>query len=436
MMSRIVAIVGRPNVGKSTLFNRLTKSKTAIVEEQSGVTRDRIYGLSEWNGTGFSVIDTGGYVNGSEDVFEAAIRQQVEIAIEEAAVILFVVDVTVGITDLDQSVARLLRRAQKPVYLCVNKVDNHSRQLDAAEFYQFGFDHLYPVSAVNGSGTGELLDQLTAEFAANETNEEEADLPRIAVVGKPNVGKSSFINAITGEERTIVTAIPGTTRDAIDSHYRLFGFDFKLIDTAGIRKKKNVHEDLEFYSVIRSVRSIERADVCILMIDATEGMQKQDLTIFYTIEKNKKGVVILVNKWDLIAKDSASVREFTTTILSRLAPFNDVPIIFTSTISKQRLHKALETALHVYKNRTKRIPTSQLNQVVKAIVEKNPPPSVKGKSIAIKYATMLPTHAPSFAFFCNLPQYIQPPYKRYMENRIREQFDFKGIPMRLFFRKK
>lgn len=435
-MSNIVAIVGRPNVGKSTLFNRLTKTKTAIVEEVSGVTRDRIYGTSEWNGIDFSVIDTGGYVQGSDDIFEEEIRKQVEIAIEEASVILFVVDVTTGVTDLDESVANLLRRTDKPVYICANKVDNTSRQLDSAEFYAFGLGEIYNISAANGGGTGELLDQLMTEFSSEGAPEDESGLPKIAVVGKPNVGKSSFINAITGEDRNIVTPISGTTRDSIDTRYQLFGFDFKLIDTAGIRKKKKVHEDLEFYSVIRSIRSIEYSDVCIFMVDATEGIQKQDLNIFYVIEKNRKGVVVVVNKWDLVEKDTMSTKEYEDKIREQLAPFNDVPIIFTSTITKQRLHKVLEKAMEVYENRTQRISTSKLNDFVIDIVKKNPPPSIKGKYIKIKYATMLPTHAPSFAFFCNLPQYIREPYKRYVENRLRETFNFEGVPIRIFFRKK
>ncbi|MBD3638986.1 MAG: ribosome biogenesis GTPase Der [Crocinitomicaceae bacterium] len=435
-MSNIVAIVGRPNVGKSTLFNRLTKTKTAIVEEVSGVTRDRIYGLSEWNGIEFSVIDTGGYVKGSDDIFEEEIRKQVEIAIEEANVILFVVDVTTGITDLDEAVADLLRRTDKPIYLCANKVDNTQRQLDSAEFYSLGIGDLYNISAVNGSGTGELLDKLVSEFSAEGAPEDESALPKIAVVGKPNVGKSSFINAITGEERNIVTPISGTTRDAIDSRYQLFGFDFKLIDTAGIRKKSKVHEDLEFYSVIRSIRSIEYSDVCIFMIDATEGIQKQDLNIFYVIEKNRKGVVLVVNKWDLIEKDTMSTRDYEQKVRQQLAPFNDVPIIFTSTLTKQRLHKVLEKAMEVYQNRTQRIPTRKLNDFVQEIVKRNPPPSIKGKYVKIKYATMLPTHAPAFAFFCNLPQYIKDPYKRFVENRLREEFNFEGVPLRIFFRKK
>ncbi|UKN01296.1 ribosome biogenesis GTPase Der [Paracrocinitomix mangrovi] len=435
-MSNIVAIVGRPNVGKSTLFNRLTKSKTAIVEEVSGVTRDRIYGLSEWNGIEFSVIDTGGYVHGSDDIFEEEIRKQVEIAIEEASVILFVVDVTTGVTDLDEEVTHLLRRTDKPVYLVANKVDNTNRQLDSAEFYSLGLGEIHNISAVNGSGTGELLDTLVEEFSSDGAPEDESDLPKIAVVGKPNVGKSSFINAITGEERNIVTPISGTTRDSIDTRYQLFGFDFKLIDTAGIRKKSKVHEDLEFYSVIRSIRSIEYSDVCVFMIDATEGIQKQDLNIFYVIEKNRKGVVVVVNKWDLVEKETQTMKEYEDKIRNQLAPFRDVPIIFTSTISKQRLHKVLEKTMEVYHNRTQKIPTRKLNDFVLEIVKKNPPPSVKGKYVKIKYATMLPTHAPAIAFFCNLPQYIKDPYKRYVENRLREEFNFEGVPIRIFFRKK
>ncbi|MEO9532762.1 MAG: ribosome biogenesis GTPase Der [Crocinitomicaceae bacterium] len=435
-MSNIIAIVGRPNVGKSTLFNRLTKSKTAIVEEVSGVTRDRIYGVSEWNGIDFSVIDTGGYVHGSEDIFEEEIRKQVQIAIDEANIILFVVDVTTGVTDLDEAVAKMLRRTKKPVYICANKVDNTARQLDSAEFYQFGFGELFNISAVNGSGTGELLDQLVTEFTVEGAPEDEDHIPKIAVVGKPNVGKSSFINAITGEERNIVTPISGTTRDSIDSRYQLFGFDFKLIDTAGIRKKNKVHEDLEFYSVVRSIRSIENSDVCVFMIDATEGIQKQDLNIFYVIEKNKKGVVVLVNKWDLVEKETMTTKEYEDNIREQLAPFNDVPIIFTSTVTKQRLHKALETAMEVHENRIQKIPTSKLNDFVQELVAKNPPPAIKGKYIKIKFATMLPTHSPSFAFFCNLPQYVRDPYKRFLENRLREEYNFEGVPIRIFFRKK
>jgi GTP-binding protein len=436
-MSNIVAIVGRPNVGKSTLFNRLTKSRSAIVEEMSGVTRDRIYGLSEWNGVEFSVIDTGGYVKGSDDIFEEEIRKQVEIAIEEANVIVFISDVTVGITDLDESVADMLRKTKKPVMVVANKVDNHARANDAFEFYNYGLGDVYNVSSINGSGTGELLDDLVKKFKKEAEVEDDSDLPRISVVGKPNVGKSSFVNAITGSERNIVTDISGTTRDAIDTKFNLFGFDFKLIDTAGIRKKSKVHEDVEFYSVIRSLRSIENSDVCIFMVDATEGIQKQDLNIFYVIEKNKKGVVVLVNKWDLIEnKDEKYTKEYEEKLREDLAPFNDVPIIFTSTISKQRLHKALEKTMEVYENRIQKIPTSVLNDFIQDIVTRTPPPAIKGKHIKIKFATQLPTHAPAFAFFCNLPQYIKDPYKRFIENRLRERFNFQGVPIRIFFRKK
>ena len=436
-MSNILAIVGRPNVGKSTLFNRLTSSRTAIVEEISGVTRDRIYGRSEWNGVEFSVIDTGGYVHGSDDIFEEEIRKQVEIAIEEASVLLFLVDATVGVTDLDEAVMDLLRKTDKPVLLVANKVDNHARQLDSAEFYSLGVEEVINISANNGLGTGELLDRLVTLFDKDEEAENDENIPRIAVVGKPNVGKSSFINAITGEERNIVTPISGTTRDSIDTRYNLFGFDFKLIDTAGIRKKSKVHEDLEYYSVIRSIRSIENADVCIFMIDATEGIQRQDLSIFYVIEKNRKGVVLLVNKWDLIEdKENNTTRNYEEKIRKQLAPFNDVPIIFTSTLTKQRLHKALEKAMEVFENRTQRIPTSELNKTMGEVIEGNPPPAIKGKYIKIKFITQLPTHAPAFVFFCNLPQYVKDPYKRFIENKMRELYNFEGVPLRIFFRKK
>lgn len=436
-MSNIVAIVGRPNVGKSTLFNRLVGGRAAIVQEVSGVTRDRIYGRSEWNGMEFSVIDTGGYVQGSDDIFEEEIRKQVEIAIEEASVILFVVDVTVGITDLDEAVMDLLRRSEKPFRLVANKVDNSARISDSYEFYNLGVEEIFNISANNGSGTGELLDMLVTLFEPDEIYEVDGDIPRIAVVGKPNVGKSSFINAITGEERNIVTPISGTTRDSIDTRFKLFGFDFRLIDTAGIRKKSKVHEDLEFYSVIRSVRSIEYADVCIFMVDATEGIQKQDLNIFYVIEKNRKGVVVLINKWDLVEdKQTMTTKEYEDQVREQLAPFNDVPIIFTSTITKQRLHKALEKTMEVFENRIQKIPTSELNNFCLSIIERNPPPANKGKYIKIKFVTQLPTHAPAFAFFCNLPQYIPESYRRFLENKLRAQYNFEGVPIRVFFRKK
>lgn len=436
-MGNIVAIVGRPNVGKSTLFNRLTESRRAIVKEVSGVTRDRLYGRGEWNGVEFSVIDTGGYVKGSDDIFEGEIRKQVEIAVEEANVIIFMVDVTTGIVDLDETVAALLRKSKKKVFVAANKVDNTQRIGLSAEFWSFGLGNVYDLSATNGGGTGELLDDLVKEFdPADDSVNADNDLPRIAVVGKPNVGKSSLINALTGEERNIVTDISGTTRDAINTHYNAFGFDFVLVDTAGIRKKAKVHEDIEYYSVLRSVRAIENSDVCIFMVDAEEGIQKQDLHIFYIIEKNSKGVVVLVNKWDLIEKDHKTSKEYEDKIRAQLAPFNDVPILFTSTITKQRIHKALETTMEVYQNRTKKIPTSKLNEVMLEIIEETPPPSVKGKYIKIKYVQQLPTHAPAFAFFCNLPQYLTDSYKRFLENRIREEFDFTGVPVKIFFRKK
>ncbi|HLP55051.1 MAG TPA: ribosome biogenesis GTPase Der [Fluviicola sp.] len=436
-MGNIIAIVGRPNVGKSTLFNRLTESNRAIVKEISGVTRDRIYGRGEWNGIPFSVIDTGGYVHGSDDIFEGEIRKQVEIAIDEANVILFVVDTMTGIVDLDETVAAMLRKTKKKVLVVANKVDNTDRVGLSSEFWSFGLGEVFDLSAANGSGTGEILDEVVKYFDKEDPRgEEEAGLPRIAVVGKPNVGKSSFINALTGEERNIVTDISGTTRDSINTRFKAFGFDFMLIDTAGIRKKAKVTEDIEFYSVLRSVRTIESADVCVFMIDATEGLQKQDLHIFYVIEKNHKGVVVLVNKWDLVEKDHKTSMEFEEQLRRDLAPFNDVPIIFTSTVTKQRMHKALEKVMEVHENRIRKIPTSVLNDTLQAIIATTPPPSIKGKYIKIKYIQQLPTHAPAFAFFCNLPQYIPDSYKRFLENRLREQFNFEGVPVRIFFRRK
>lgn len=436
-MSNIVAIVGRPNVGKSTLFNRLTESRQAIVKEISGVTRDRLYGRGEWNGVEFSVIDTGGYVHGSEDIFEGEIRKQVEIAIQEATVIIFVVDVMTGIVDLDETVAKMLRKTKKPVFIVANKVDNTARIGLSSEFYSFGLGDVYDVSATNGSGTGELLDDLVKHFDKEDKSvNEKDDLPRFAIVGKPNVGKSSLVNALTGEERNIVTNISGTTRDSIDTRYNAFGFDFMLIDTAGIRKKAKVTEDIEYYSVLRSVRAIENSDVCIFMIDAEEGLQKQDLHIFYIIEKNSKGVVVLVNKWDLVEKDHTTMKIYEDKIREQLAPFNDVPILFTSTITKQRIHKTLETAMEVFENRTRKISTSELNEVMLEIIQTTPPPAVKGKYIRIKYVQQLPTHSPAFAFFCNLPQYIGDSYKRFLENRLRERYNFTGIPLKIFFRKK
>ncbi len=436
-MSNIVAIVGRPNVGKSTLFNRLTESRDAIVKEVSGVTRDRLYGKGEWNGYQFSVIDTGGYAKTKEDIFEGEIRKQVEIAIEEATVIVFMVDVMTGIVEMDEIVAQLLRKSKKPVLIAANKVDNTERVGLSSEFYAFGLGDVYDLSATNGSGTGEILDELVKYFnKEDESVREEDNLPRIAIVGRPNVGKSSMVNALTGQERNIVTDISGTTRDAIHTRYKAFGFDFLLIDTAGIRKKAKVTEDIEYYSVLRSVRTIENADVCLFMIDASEGIQKQDLSIYYMIEKNSKGVVVLVNKWDLVEKDQNTMVKFEELLREQLAPFNDVPIIFTSALNKQRIHRALETAMRVYENRTRKIPTHELNEVMLEVIAQTPPPAVKGKYIRIKFVQQLPTHAPTFAFFCNLPQYLADSYKRFLENRLRERFDFEGVPVKIFFRKK
>ena len=436
-MSNIVAIVGRPNVGKSTLFNRLTESRDAIVKEVSGVTRDRLYGKGEWNGYQFSVIDTGGYAKTKEDIFEGEIRKQVEIAIEEATVIVFMVDVMTGIVEMDEIVAQLLRKSKKPVLIAANKVDNTERVGLSSEFYAFGLGDVYDLSATNGSGTGEILDELVKYFnKEDESVREEDNLHRIAIVGRPNVGKSSMVNALTGQERNIVTDISGTTRDAIHTRYKAFGFDFLLIDTAGIRKKAKVTEDIEYYSVLRSVRTIENADVCLFMIDASEGIQKQDLSIYYMIEKNSKGVVVLVNKWDLVEKDQNTMVKFEELLREQLAPFNDVPIIFTSTLNKQRIHRALETAMRVYENRTRKIPTHELNEVMLEVIAQTPPPAVKGKYIRIKFVQQLPTHAPTFAFFCNLPQYLADSYKRFLENRLRERFDFEGVPVKIFFRKK
>jgi GTP-binding protein len=434
-MSNIVAIVGRPNVGKSTLFNRLTESRQAIVDEQSGVTRDRHYGFSDWNGKTFSVIDTGGYVRGSDDVFEGEIRKQVEIAIEEASVILFVVDVESGITDLDDAVVKMLRKSKKKIFLVVNKVDNPQRIPASAEFYKFGLGEPYSISSVSGTGTGELLDALIKEFPEDAPDPNEG-LPKFAIIGQPNVGKSSLLNMLVGEERSIVTPIAGTTRDTINKRYNKYGFDFVLVDTAGIRRKARVKEDLEFYSVLRSLRAIEDADVCLFMIDATSGINAQDLAIFHLIEKNRKGVVIIVNKWDLMEKDQDSVKKFTEMINEKIVPFTDVPIIFTSVKTKQRIQKTLETAVEVFRHRKEKIPTSKLNEVLLPIIERTPPPATKGKYIKIKYVTQLPTHTPQFAFFCNLPQYISESYTRFIENKMREHFPLSGVPIEIYFRSK
>ncbi len=434
-MNNIVAIVGRPNVGKSTIFNRLTQTRQAITDEVSGVTRDRHYGKCEWNGKEFSVIDTGGYVEGSDDIFEKEIRKQVELAIDEANVILFLVDAKDGITDLDQSVAQLLRKTDKKVILVVNKTDNSQLLNEAVEFYNLGMGEYTPVSSISGSGTGELLDELTKYFV-DDSPMEDLGIPKFAVIGRPNVGKSSFINALVGKEQNIVTEIAGTTRDSLNTPFNKFGFDFILVDTAGLRKKKNVHENLEFYSVMRSVRAIEHADVCILIIDAERGFEAQDQRIFHIADRNKKGLVILVNKWDLITKDTTTTKAFEEQIRAKIAPFSDVPILFISALNKQRLLKGLETAIQVYNNRTQKISTSKLNNVMLPYIEQNPPPALKGKYIRIKYSTQLKVATPTFVFFANLPQYIKEPYKRFIENKLRENFDFSGVPIQIYFRKK
>lgn len=433
-MGAIVAIVGRPNVGKSTFFNRLIQRREAIVDAVSGVTRDRHYGKSDWNGKEFSLIDTGGYVVGSDDIFEKEIDKQVELAIDEADAIIFMVDVESGVTGMDQDVAKLLRRVEKPIFLAVNKVDNAQRQADAVEFYALGLGEYFTLSSINGSGTGELLDELVKVLP--DKVDEESELPRFAVVGRPNAGKSSFINALIGEERYIVTDIAGTTRDSIDTKYNRFGFEFNLVDTAGIRRKAKVKEDLEFYSVMRSIRAIEHCDVCILLLDAARGFDGQVQNIFWLAQRNNKGVVILVNKWDLVEKETNSVRDYEKRIKEAIQPFDDVPILFISVLNKQRIFKAIETAVEVYKNRSKRIATRKLNDVMLPIIENRPPPAYKGKFVKIKFCTQLPTPYPQFAFFCNLPQYVRDPYKRFLENKLRNNFDFTGVPISIFMRKK
>ena len=434
-MGGIVAIVGRPNVGKSTFFNRLIKKREAIVDSISGVTRDRNYGQSDWNGIEFSLIDTGGYVEGSDDVFQREIDKQVNLAIDEADAILFLVDVVDGLTGMDETIAQLLRRSQKPIFLTLNKGDNSKVTENMTEFYALGYDHIFTVSAINGSGTGELLDELVKVLPEQSEQIEEA-LPRFAVVGRPNAGKSSFINALIGKERYIVTNIGGTTRDSIDTKYNRFGFEFNLVDTAGIRKKSKVKEDIEFYSVMRSVRAIEYCDVCLLLVDATRGFDGQVQNIFWLAHRNNKGIVILVNKWDLVEKETQSSKFFEQEIKEKTAPFTDVPLVFISTLNKQRIFKAIETAVAIYKNRSKRIPTRKLNDTLLPIIENQPPPSYKGKFVKIKFCLQLPTRHPQFAFFCNLPQYVKEPYKRFLENKLREFFEFNGIPIQLFFRKK
>ena len=433
----LVAIVGRPNVGKSTLFNRLVGMRQAIVDDISGVTRDRHYGRCEWCGREFSVVDTGGYTTNSDDVFEAAIREQVQIAINEADVILFMVEAATGVTDYDAEIADVLRRARKPVILAVNKVDSGEKMYDAYQFYSMGLGELYSISAANGSGTGDLLDAIVKVLPEDvQTEDPYAGLPRIAIVGKPNVGKSSLTNALLGTDRNIVTPVAGTTRDAIETYYNKFGHEFMLVDTAGIRRKAKVHEDLEFYSVMRSIRAIEHSDVCIMMIDATTGMEAQDMNIFNLILKNRKGVVLVVNKWDLFIKDSNTLKVYEQTLRSRLAPFTDVPIIFTSVLKMTRIQDVLDAVTRVYENYSTKIPTARINEAMLPIIEETPPTSIKGKYVKIKYITQLPTRFPAFAFFCNLPQYIKEPYKRFLENKLRENFDLTGCPIQIFFRQK
>jgi GTP-binding protein len=434
-MGNIVAIVGRPNVGKSTLFNRFIERREAIVDDTSGVTRDRLYGHCFWNGKTFSVVDTGGYVTNSNDIFEQEIAKQVIIAVQEADVILFMVDVEAGVTDLDQTVATLLRKAKKPTFVVVNKVDTNQRIQDSYDFYNLGLGEIFCVSAMNGAGTGEILDAITGVIT-DEPESIENQLPKITIIGRPNVGKSSLTNALIGEERNIVTEVAGTTRDAINTRYNKFGYDFMLVDTAGVRRKTKVSEDLEFYSVMRAIRAIENSDICLLMIDATIGFEAQDQNILNLARKNKKGIVILVNKWDLVEKTSNTVKEYTRTIMEKISPFNDIPILFISALTKQRIHNVIEMAMKVYANRVQRIPTGKLNDVMLEAIQAYGPPAYKSKFVKIKYVTQLPTPTPVFAFFASLPQYIKDPYKRYLENKLRENFDFSGVPIILVFREK
>ena len=435
-MSNILAIVGRPNVGKSTLFNRLLERREAIVDSTAGVTRDRHYGKSDWNGVEFTVIDTGGYDVGSDDIFEEEIRRQVQLAVDEATSIVFMVNVEEGLTDTDQEIYQLLRKANKPLYVVVNKVDSSKELLSATEFYQLGIEKYYTLSSATGSGTGELLDDIVKDFPTTEYVDVFEGLPRITIAGRPNVGKSTLTNALLGDERNIVTDIAGTTRDSIETVYNKFGHEFILVDTAGMRKKSKVSEDLEFYSVMRSIRAIENSDVVILMIDATKGWESQDMNIFGIAQKNRKGIVILVNKWDLVEKETNTMKQFENQIREKIALFSDVPILFISALTKQRILKAVETAVEVYENRKKRIKTSKLNEIMLPIIEHTPPPALKGKYIKIKYCTQLPTVTPQFAFFCNLPQYVKEPYKRFIENQLRKNFDFTGVPIEVYFRQK
>ncbi|MBT3174459.1 MAG: ribosome biogenesis GTPase Der [Lentimicrobiaceae bacterium] len=436
-MNNTIAIVGRPNVGKSTLFNRLIQSKEAIVESVSGVTRDRIYGKSDWNGYEFSVIDTGGYVYGSDDTFEGEIRKQVEFAIDESDAIIFVVDSKEGINPLDEDVARLLRKSQKDIFVAANKIDTPDKSGEISEFYSFGLGNVYPLSAVNGGGTGDLLDDIVKVFPDKDMKDEEIDLPRIAFVGRPNVGKSSIINTLLGDVRNIVTDIAGTTRDSIYTRYNAYGHDFMLVDTAGLRKKGKVYENIEFYSTLRTIKAIENSDVCVVMIDAQTGIEKQDVNIFHLAEKNNKGIVLVVNKWDLINKETNTHLKFESDLKERIAPFVDIPIVFTSVKEKQRIHKTLELASEVYERRKYRVSTSELNDLLLPIIENNPPPmGSRGRYIKIKYITQLKTSTPMFAFFCNLPDDIKEPYKRFIENQIRKHYNFTGVPIQIFFRKK
>ena len=435
-MSNILGIVGRPNVGKSSLFNRLLVRREAIVDSTAGVTRDRHYGKSDWNGVEFTVIDTGGYDVGSDDIFEEEIRRQVQLAVDEATSIVFMVNVEEGLTDTDQEIYQLLRKANKPLYVVVNKVDSSKELLPATEFYQLGIEKYYTLSSATGSGTGELLDDIVRDFPTTEYVDVFEGLPRITIAGRPNVGKSTLTNALLGDERNIVTDIAGTTRDSIETVYNKFGHEFILVDTAGMRKKSKVSEDLEFYSVMRSIRAIENSDVVILMIDATKGWESQDMNIFGIAQKNRKGIVILVNKWDLVEKETNTMKQFENQIREKIALFSDVPILFISALTKQRILKAVETAVEVYENRKKRIKTSKLNEIMLPIIENTPPPALKGKYIKIKYCTQLPTVTPQFAFFCNLPQYVKEPYKRFIENQLRKNFDFTGVPIEVYFRQK
>jgi GTP-binding protein len=434
----LVSIVGRPNVGKSTLFNRLVGMRKAIVDDTAGVTRDRHYGRCEWCGREFSVVDTGGYTTNSDDVFESAIRSQVQIAIDESDVVLFLVEAETGITDYDADIADVLRRSKKPVVLCVNKVDTGAKVYDTYQFYSLGLGEVWSISAANGSGTGDLLDEIVRVLPPDEGPEpkERPDLPHVAIVGKPNVGKSSLTNALLGEERNIVTPVAGTTRDSISTYFNKFGHEFMLVDTAGMRRKSKVHEDLEFYSVLRSIRAIENADVCVLMIDATQGMEAQDMNVFNLIVRNRKGCVIVVNKWDLFEKESNTMRDYTDALRRRIAPFDDVPIIFTSVTEKQRILNVLDAIADVSANYAQKIPTARLNEAMLPVIEETPPPAWKGKYVKIKYITQLPTRFPSFAFFCNLPQYVKDPYKRFLENQLRDRFNFCGCPIQIFIRKK